>query len=269
MRFGVHRGVWLALGFGVLCPTLARADALDGAFMVIEVVAAIWGLALLLMLFSLLAYQRPASPTLRVLNLVGIGISLLLGAAGLVITNKMGASGSLLGLGVVNPFVSLTLPLAAWLGGASHAATATQPRAREWGVAVAVAGARLLASTLLNLALGWLLLGSLGLASYPYVQWGLGLLVSLGVWWLVLGQAQRRQPLGWRQWPVILRVAALATLLGVAYNYLPFLIYAGALDKQWFGQVIGSLLTYSLLGWAVSVLAIWLHQRRSRAGAQP
>lgn len=279
MRFGRCRGVLLALGFVLLCPAVASADALDGAFMVLEVLAAIWGLVLLLMLVSVLAYLRPASQPRRVLNLVGIGISILLGAAGLLITSKMGAAGSLARLGTVNPFVSLTLPLAAWLGGASHAASATQPRARQWGVAVAVAGGQLLAGTLLNLAVGGLLLASLGVgsASYPYVQWVLGLLVSVRVWWLVLGQAQRRQPLGWQQLPIIMRVAALATLVSVAYSYLPFLIYVGDLNGewlgqvagQWFGQILSSLLTYGLLGWVVSVLAIWLHQRRYGAGAQP
>jgi hypothetical protein len=262
MRFGLRRGAWLALGLVVLCPALARADALDGAFMALQLWVAVWGLALLLMLFSVLAFRRPASPTLRVLNLVGVGISLLLGAAGLFIAGKMGTSG---GLGSFNPFLSLALPLAAWLGGVSHAASATQPRARQWAVTVAGTGARLTLSTLLNLGLRALLPDSLNLelASHPYVNWALGLLMLVGAWQLVLRSAQRQQPLAW-QLPTIVQVAALSTVLGTLYSYLPVLLYMDGIDTVWFSQAFKAFFTYGLFSFALSALIIWRQQRRYR-----
>lgn len=262
MRFGRHRGAWLALGLVVLCPALARADALDGAFMVLQLWAAIWGLALLLMLFSVLAYRQPTSPTLRVLNLVGVGISLLLAAAGLLIDSKMGSAGGLASLGSVNPFLNLSLPLAACLGGASHAASATESRTRQWAVAVAGAGGRITLGVLLNMGMRALLPDSLSM-EYPYLYWVLGLLVSAGVWWLVMRRAQRQQPLAW-QLPAILWVAALSAVLGTVYGYLPVLLFASSLDTVWFSQALSSFFTYGLVNCAVSVLVIWLQQRRYR-----
>ncbi|TDN36475.1 hypothetical protein E4631_18875 [Hymenobacter sp. UV11] len=255
----------LALGLLLLSPLLARADALDGAFMMLKLLAAVWGLAFLLMLFSLLAYRQPASQPLRLLNYVGVGLSVLLGLAWLFVFSRGQSAGSISGFGDANPFLSLSLPFAAWLGGAHYAATATQPRARQWGVAVAVAGAQPTISALLSLATRWLMPAAInfGLVGLAYVWWLVGLLVSVGVWWLVLGQAQRRQPLGWHEWRPILLVPVLATVLSTVYTYLQFLVLAqGEMDLQWLGQAVLSFFTYGLVSCAVGALAIWLNQRR-------
>lgn len=256
----------LVLGLLLLSPALAHADALDGAAMALGLLAAIWGLALLLMLVSLLAYRRPASQTLRVLNYAGIGLSVLLGLAGLVFTGS--SYGSALGLGEANPFIRLSLPFAAWLGGANWATFATQPRARQWGVAVAAAGAIPTVSMLLNLLTHWLILAimSVGMSGGYFIMELLKLLAMVGAWWVVLAQAQRRQPLGWHEPRPLLLVPALATGLGMAYTYLP---YVGSLDLEWLALAMVGFLGYGLLGCTVGALAIWLNQRRYRAQVLP
>lgn len=256
----------LALGLLLLSPLLAHADALDGAAMALELLAAIWGLALLLMLVSLLAYRRPASHTLRRLNYAGIGLSGLLGLAGLVFAGS--SNGSALGLGEANPFLRLSLPFAAWLGGANWATFATQPQARRWGVAVAAAGALPTMSTLLNLLTRWLLsaIMSFGLGGGYSIVLLFKVLTMVGAWWVVLAQVQRRQPLGWHEPRPVLLVPALATGLGIAYTYLP---YVGGLDLEWLALAVVGLLGEGLLGCAVGALAIWLNQRRYRAEVLP
>jgi hypothetical protein len=102
---------------------------------------------------------------------------------------------------------------------------------------------------------------SLELATHPYVNWALGLLVLVGAWLLVLRPAQRQQPLAW-QLPTIVQVAALSTVLGTLYSYLPVLLYVGDLDAVWFSQAIGSFFTYGLFSFGLSVLVIWRQQRR-------
>lgn len=97
----------------------------------------------------------------------------------------------------------------------------------------------------------------------------LSLLLSVGIWWLVLGQAQRRPPLGWQQLPTIVGVSALATSLSTPYGYLSILPYLGDLDASWLGQALLSFLTYGRVSCAVGALAIWLNQRRSRPVVLP
>jgi zinc transporter ZupT len=130
-------------------------------------------------------------------------------------------------------------------------------------VAVAGAGACLTLGALLNLGMRALLPDSLSLelATHPYVNWALGLLVLVGAWLLVLRPAQRQQPLAW-QLPTIVQVAALSTVLGTLYSYLPVLLYVGDLDAVWFSQAIGSFFTYGLFSFGLSVLVIWRQQRR-------
>lgn len=251
----------LTLGLLLLSPQLAHADALDGAYMMLQLLAAIWGLALLLMLFSLLAYWRPASRVLRRLNYVGIGLSLVLGLAGAIFLES--ASSETLGLGASNPFLRLSLPLAAWLGGANWATFATTRRAREWAVAVAAAGALPVVHTLLNMATSWV--PPLGL-SFGAVGAGVAtlgnLLLTAGIWWVVLQQAQRRQPLGWHDWRPVLLVPALTAGLLLAYAYLPRL---GDMDLQWLGIILLSIVQSGLLSYAAGAVIIWLNQRRYRA----
>lgn len=255
----------LALGL-LLSPLLAHADALDSVALVLEMIAALWGFALLALLFSLLAYLHPASRSRQLTNYVLVGLSILLGLGWLRLFGRSAGGGGL-NFWAFNPFLTLVIPCAAWLGGANKAAHATRPSARRWGVALAVVGAQLLASTVLSVAMRWLLpyfWGRRAGEGYSPGQWVLSLLVSVGIWWLVLGQAQRRQPLGWQQLPIIVGVSALATILSALYGYLPILPYLGELDAQWLGQAAQSFFTYGLVSCAVGALAIWLQQRRYR-----
>lgn len=139
----------LALGLVLLSPLLAHADALDGAVLTLELMGAIWGLALLAMLFSLLAYLHPASRPRQLTNYALVGLSIVLGLGWLRLFGRNTGGGGF-DFWAFNPFLTLVIPLAAWLGGASKATYATRPAARRWGVALAVAGAQLLASTVLS-----------------------------------------------------------------------------------------------------------------------
>jgi hypothetical protein len=253
----------LTLGLLLLSPRLAHADALDGAYMMLQLLAAIWGLALLLMLLSLLAYWRPASRVLRGLNYAGIGLSLVLGLTGAIVIGSTG-SGSL-GLGADNPFLRLSLPFAAWLGGASWATFAATRLAREWAVAVAAAGAIPMVHFLLSMATSWLpplalTFGAVGAGVSMLTR----LLITAGTWWVVLRQAQRRQLLGWHDLRPVLLVPALAAGLLVIYAYLPFL---GEMSLQWLRLILTSTFTSGLPGYAVGAAIIWLNQRRYRAEA--
>ena len=67
------------LGFFLASPLLARANALEAAFLVFQLVAVVAGIALLGVFFTLWACFRPASHTLQVTNGVFVSMSLLLG----------------------------------------------------------------------------------------------------------------------------------------------------------------------------------------------
>jgi hypothetical protein len=240
---------------GLLCvsPLLAHADALDGAFFMLQLLAAVGGLALLGMVFSVLAYSRPNSNALQVSNYLVNGLGLLVGLFWMLLFKRG-----------TNPFLMLSIPFAAWLGAVTKATRETEARARMWWVAVAVAGATVSLGTVLNLVTRWLLPGmSALLYGGSAFRWLFGMGVLFGTWWMVLAQAQRKQPLGWQQRSILL-VPVWATLLSSAYSYLPImpLLLESQSDLRWLLQAVGSLLMYGLASWNVGALAVWLNQRR-------
>ena len=247
------------LGCLLILPALAHADALDGAFLMLEIMAGLAGLVLVIMLFTLLAYLRPASLTLRVISLVFGGLSAVLGLAWQLLFNGAHAA-SMSGFGDFNPFLSLTIPFAAWLGGVQQAAAAARPSARRWWVAIAAAGAQLVFGTFLSLVLRWVLPIDFSMQGAGYYgRWLLGLAASFGLWWLVLRQAERQQPLGWQHWRSAWQVSGLAVVIGMVYSYLPILPLLARAEGQWLAPAA----SHSLVSWVVGALAVWLQQRRA------
>lgn len=245
----------LVLGLLLLCPTLAHADALDGALLVLEVLAAMWGIALLGMLFSTLAYLKPNSRTLAISSYVVNGLGLMLG----LLWAQVFSRGALSGLGE-NPFFMCSVPLAVWLWAANKVAYRTTPPASTWLVALAVVGASCFLIGGLFWGLRWLLPdATTKLFGSAYWQWLLDPALLFGTWWLVLRQVQRFRPLGWA--PQAMWVApAQVLLLSTVWSYLPILSVLSQIevDARWFTQLLG----YSLPSYGVGVLAIWLNQRQ-------
>lgn len=241
------------------CPLLAHADALDGAFFILQLLTAVWGLALLGMVFSVLAYLRPRSRSLEISNYVVNGFCLFLGLAWLLVFSQ-GSGGSTSQLGEMNPYLRMTVPFAVWLWAANKVAYRSQPSASTWWVATAVVAATLALNTLLFGLMRWLLAGSLhavyGGTIWP---WLLSPAIVFGIWWLVLRQVQRVQPLRWPARAVWL-VPAQALLLSTACGYLPLLPVLSQLvwDLNWLTQS----LRHGLLSFGVGAVAIWLNQRR-------
>ena len=134
------RATYDAAGF------LARADALDGAFLMLQLLAAVWGLALLGLVVSAGAYGRPAVRPLQIANYVVNGVGLLLGLAWLLVFSR--GSGSS-GFGDINPFLGVSVPFAVWLWAANKVAYRPEPEASTWWVATAVVGATLALNMLL------------------------------------------------------------------------------------------------------------------------
>ncbi|RYU83714.1 hypothetical protein [Hymenobacter persicinus] len=259
--FGRRFGVFLLL---LLTPLLARADALDGAMLMFEILAVVAGLALFGVVLTLLAYFRPESRVLQLLNGIGFCLSLLLGLLWDQVFNSSTSSNL---FGGFNPFLGAAVPLALWLGGVTLARREMRPRRRVVWVAAAVFGAQMLLSPLLRTLL-WSVVGPAVFVSggLSWVWWAISLLLSFAVWWLVLEQAQRHWRLDWhepRQW-------LLAPALEAVFSFLLSLtsvfssLGEGAELASW-GQFVATLLGYGMLGWAVGVLAVKLNQQRYAA----
>jgi hypothetical protein len=245
----------LVVALLLLCPTLAHADALDGAMLMLEVMAAIWGIALLGMLFSVLAYLKPSSRTLAISSYVVNGLGLMLG----LLWAQVFSRGAQSGLGE-NPFFMLSVPLAVWLWAANKVAHRTTPRASTWLVALAVVGASSFLIAGLFWGIRWLLPDATGeIFGAAYWQWLVGPALHFGTWWLVLRQVQRLRPLEWLPSAMWL-VSAQALLLSTVWSYLPILGVLSHIevDPSWLAQ----LLAHNLIGYGVGVLAIWLNQRQ-------
>ena len=190
----MRRIVPLFISLLLFCPFLAHADALDGSLFMLEILAAVWGIALLCMLFSTLAYLKPNSRTLAISSYIVNGLGLLLGLFWALLFSR--DNGTLAGIGA-NPFSTFSVPFAVWLWAANKVVCRSASQASTWMVALAVMSA----SSFVNAGLFWLmrwLLPSSGLEVFGtiYWQWLAGPALLLGIWWLVLRQVQRFRPLG-------------------------------------------------------------------------
>jgi hypothetical protein len=259
----MRRIVPLSIVLLLFCPFLAHADALDGALFMLEILAAVWGIALLCMLFSVLAYLKPNARTLAISSYVVNGLGLLLGLFWALLFSR--DNGTLAGIGA-NPFSTFSVPFAVWLWAANKVACRSTSQASTWLVALGVVSA----SSFVNAGLFWLmrwLLPSSGLEAFGtiYWQWLAGPALLLGIWWLVLRQVQRFQPLGWLPQAMWL-VPAQALLLGTVWSYLPVLSVLSQMvvDLRWFAQLLG----HSLLSYGIGVLALWLNQRQHQLAAE-
>ena len=206
-------------------PLLARADALDGAMLFVELLAAVAGVALLGVVLTLLAYRRPHSNVLRVLNYIGVGLSLLAG----ILWEKLFSSSALNSVFLgFNPFLSLSVPLAIWLGGVTWARQEEKPLRQLVWVAVAVFGAQ----QLLNPLVQRLVWSAVSRAEYTsggisWLAWAISLLVSFACWWLVLGQVQQRWQLGWQALRPRLLAPAVEAGISLAYSFALLLLTLG------------------------------------------
>lgn len=262
-----HASVLLFL---LLTPLLARADALDGVALMLQILAAVVGVALLGIGLTLLAYFRPQSRLLQVLSGVGLATNLFIGVLWQqVFSGVTSLSGILQGY---NPFLSLAVPLGLWLGGVTWARRETRPGRRLVWVVVAVFGANLLLAPLLYLLLWNVLgLGNLMVGGLRWGLWVLDLALLFGTWWLVLEQAQRHWRLDWHTPRLWVLAPALETGLGILYSFTTVFLSmgrGGELAEP--GQFLASLLGFGVVRCAVSVLAMWLNQRRySRSAPVP
>ena len=252
-----------ALGLLSLCPLLAHADALDGAFFILQLLAVVWGIALLGMILSALEYRRPTSRALKNGSLLVNGLGLLIGLVWMLVFSQSNSFNSS-GIGEVNPFLTLSIPFAAWLGAATRATTTLDERTRRWYVAVALAGATMSLNMLLNYLLRWLLPEVLIFNGGFGSRWLLGLVLQFGAWWLVLTQVQRLHPLAWRPSEILL-VPLWVLLLSTAYGYLPILplLLQAKIDLVWLLPIA----RYGCVSWGVGVLVLWLRQRRPHMAA--
>jgi hypothetical protein len=240
-------------------PLLARADALDGALLMVELLAAVAGIALLGVVFTVLAYLRPRSRSLQVLNVVGLVVSVLLGVLWAQIFSRSGSSSMLLGF---NPFLGMAVPLGLWLGGVRRAQGAGQPLPRMLWVVAAVLGAQHLLAPLVQMLLLQVLDVSL-FGPLRWLWWGIQMLLAFGCWWLVLEQVQQQGPLGWQVPRERMLAPAIAVGLGVAYSFFSVVLTMGeGAELAAPAEFLLSLLGFGALGWAVGVLAVWLNQRR-------
>lgn len=260
-RFGL-------VAFLLSLPLLARADALDGLGILFELLAIVAGIAVGGFVVTLLAYFRPQSRGLRVLNYVLVGLNVLLGVLWEQVFSR---SSSIPFFQDFNPFLSLSVPLAVWLGSVSLARQEEKPLRRLGWVSIAVFGAQLLLNPLVQ-RLVW---SSVDRQAYVgggifWLGWVVNLLVSFACWWVVLEQVQQQWQLGWQSVRPRLVAPALEAGLSLLFNFasLRLLLEPGArlVDPR---QYFTSLVTGTVLGWAVGVLAIWLNQRRYEAPAGP
>ncbi|MBF9220904.1 hypothetical protein [Hymenobacter ruricola] len=231
----------------------------------LEVLAALWGLALLGMGLSALAYWKPNSWRLAAASYAVNAVGLLPGLVWEQVFSRDNGGGIPF-FGDLNPFLAASLPFAVWLWAASKVAGRTQPQASTWGVALALVGASFFLNQGLFWVLRWLLFGSLvEVYRTVYWQWLVGPMVLFGIWWLVLRQLQRFRPLGWPARAVWL-VPGQALLLSTALGCLPLLSVLPriALDPRWLVQFLG----HALLSYAIGVLALWLNQQRHQRVAQ-
>lgn len=261
----MRRIILLAIGLVLFCPYLAHADALDGAVFMLEILAVLWGFALLGMGLSALAYWKPNSRALAASSYAVNAVGLLLGLVWEQVFSRDNGGGIPF-FGDLNPFMAVSVPLAVWLWAANKVAYRTQPQAGTWGVALALVGASFFLNQGLFWALRWLLFGSLfEVYQTVYWQWLVGPMVLFSVWWLVLRQLQRFQPLGWSSQAVWL-VPVQALLLSTALGYLPLLplLPRIAMDQRWLTQLVG----HGLLSYAMGVLALRLNQQRYQRAVQ-
>jgi|GEM_PF-3362772 len=239
-------------------PGSAQADALDGVTVMFELLAAVTGVAVANVAFTLWAYLRPQVSAVQWVNRVLVILSLLLGAG----WEKVFSGNQLHPFSGINPFLGVAVPLAVWLGAVSWARQATTPERQVVWVGVAVFGAQLLLSPLLNMVLRSALGGFLK-SGYLWLWWLVSLPLAFGVWWLVLEQVQHRRPLGWHQTPRVLQAPAIEAVLSILYSFFSIMLTLGpGAQLSGLSQFAATMLGYALLGWAVGVAAIWFNQRR-------
>lgn len=256
-RFVSSRRAGLVAGL-LLLPLLARADALDGAVMMLEILAALYGLALVTVVVVVLAYRKPGQRGLQVAQAVLLLLCLLLGLLWEQVFNSPTSLS-----GFLNPFLLGCLPVGAWLNGLTLARRAQHDNARLGWLAVAIIGlSSLLAlfTSVLRLApdIFYAML-AMGL------QWIFFLGTSLAGWWLVLGQAESSPQLSAavrRDW---WRLPAVAAGVGVAYELVVMLLptlwpatYDGRSYRLSWSSLLVSMLTTGGIIWAVGVLALRL-----------
>ncbi|TGE20384.1 hypothetical protein E5K00_20505 [Hymenobacter aquaticus] len=252
--------------FLLLMPLLTRADALDGAMLMLELLAAVAGIALTGVVLTVLAYARPQSRALRVLNYVVAGLNIVLGMLWEQVFSRSALDPIFLG---INPFLSVAVPLALWLGGVTWAREEQKPLRQLVWVSVAVFGAQLLINPVVQ-QLMWSVVGQGTYTSggISWLGWGLSLLLSFACWWLVLEQVQRQWQLGWQAMRPRLLAPALEAGFGLVFSIVSVLMMLGPGDQLANpGSYWTSLLGGAVLSWAVGVLAVWLNQRRYAAPA--
>lgn len=250
----------------LLLPLLARADALDGVVVLFELLAVVAGVALLGVGLTLLAYFRPQSRGLQILNGIGVGLNLLLGLLWEQVFSHSSSAGI---FGGFNPFLNLAVPLALWLGGVKLARRETRPVRRLVWVAAAVFGAQMLAGPLLRLLL-WNTLVTAAFAGggLRWVWWAVSMALAFGVWWMVLEQVQRHWRLDWHEPRLWLLAPALEVGFSILYSFTTIILsMEEGSELVAMGEFVASLLGFGVLGWAVGVLAVWLNQRRYAAAA--
>ncbi|UOQ54500.1 hypothetical protein [Hymenobacter cellulosivorans] len=254
--------------FLLTIPLLARADALSGLEIFFQLLAIVAGIALAGFVVTLLAYFRPQSRGLQILNYVLVGLNLLLG---LLWEQLFSRSSDIPIFGEFNPFLSLAVPLAVWLGAVRLARREEKPLRRLLWVSVAVFATQLLLNPLVQ-HLVWSTVDRQAYISGGVFWLGrvVNLLVSFACWWAVLEQVQQQWQLGWQALRPRLLAPALEAGFGLVYSLgsVLLILESGARLAD-LGQYFVSLLTGTVLGWAVGALAIWLNQRRYDTRAEP
>ena len=250
-------------------PLLASADSFsEGGYAVLVfalvVVAAV---PLLLIILALLAYWFSGSKAWQTANAVGLVISLVAGALWAELARQ---PSSLAVFFHFNPFWQLSAPVAAWLGGMVQARADVRPWWRLGWVALAVVGARQLLGAFQQL--GFIVLaahqqGTTQLALQAVMLQVLNLVLSFGVWLLVLWQVQRQHPLHWHDADQLAAPAVVAAA-GLGLALAGFLRTPSLRDSMFTPAILGTFLLWAVLGFGIGALAIWLDQRRRYAPAK-
>lgn len=250
-------------------PLFARADALDGAVFMLGLLAAVAGIAAFGIVLIVLAYYRSQSRILQLLNGGLTGASLLIGG----LWAKVFSSTSTSFFYDVNPFLDFVFPLAAWLGSVNLARREERHVYRLCWLGVAVFAAQLLLAPILHLALRSALGAQLDLngGGATMIRWAANMLLSFGIWWMVITQVQRWRPLQCNQPRQMLVAPTLEAGISFLYSFLSVWLTLGPdvriTDP---GQFIISLLGYGVLSWALGVWVMWLNQKQqAKAPAEP
>ncbi|MCR5887766.1 hypothetical protein LRS06_08230 [Hymenobacter sp. J193] len=256
----------------LLLPGMAHADALDGAMLMLEIMAGLYGLAGLAIVVIVLAYRWSQYTWLRWVSWVLTGVAVLLG---LWWQRVFGHSSAAISFLIVNPFLGFCLPLALWLNAVWYARRAYADWPRALGIAVGVLGLSMILGQTLSLGMmGAGMVGAAGMGIYAVLGWILRTVLLLVGWWIVLKQVQKYEPLVWAGWPQIFFGAAVYTGVVLAYSLLSMWLQisaypeSGNIALKWLTSALPTIVGQSLLSGGIGILMLWGEQR-IRAGSMP